>query len=134
MKNKPFLFPCLIILLGHIIRWTLCNHHEPSCGVRSERAETFSLFPLTPSLLCGSDCTRQDEISGSCMPTDLKLLGIWVHNLGLSGVWLEAWRANAGSRDRTPIFLVVVEWGVYTVPQATHYFWELEYPFFQTIF
>ncbi len=50
-----------------------------------------------------------------------------MHNFGLSGVWLEAWRANAGSRDCTTIFFVVVEWGVYTVPQATHYFWELEY-------
>jgi hypothetical protein len=24
-------------------------------------------------------------------------------------------------------FFVVVEWGEYTVPRATHYFWELEY-------
>jgi hypothetical protein len=33
-RKRVFLFPCLKTLLRHSIRWTLCNHHEPSCGLR----------------------------------------------------------------------------------------------------
>jgi hypothetical protein len=35
IRERVFLFPCIKILLGHSHRWTQCNHHEPSCGVRS---------------------------------------------------------------------------------------------------
>ncbi len=30
-RKRVFMFPCLKTLLRHSIRWTLCNHHEPSC-------------------------------------------------------------------------------------------------------
>ncbi len=45
-------FPCLKILLRHSNRLTLCNHHEPSCYVRSssEGRKTVSL-PLSPLCL-----------------------------------------------------------------------------------
>ncbi len=47
-RNRICLFPCLKILLGHSNRWTLCNHHEPSCGVCSswEDRDTLALSPL----------------------------------------------------------------------------------------
>jgi hypothetical protein len=34
-REKGYFWSCLKILLGHSNRFTQCNHHEPSCGVRS---------------------------------------------------------------------------------------------------
>ncbi len=48
------MFPCLKILLGHRNRWTLCNPHEPSCGVRSsgEGREILAISALPFPTLC----------------------------------------------------------------------------------
>ncbi len=53
-RKRVYLFPCLKILLRHSNMWTQCNHHEPSCGVRSswEGRETTSVSPLSLSHMC----------------------------------------------------------------------------------
>ena len=53
-RKRVFLFPCLKILLGHSNRLTLCNPHQPSCGVRSswEGKKILAISALPFSTLC----------------------------------------------------------------------------------
>jgi hypothetical protein len=40
ISERAFLFPCLKTLHGHSNRWTLSNHHKPSCGLLSSFSST----------------------------------------------------------------------------------------------
>jgi len=66
-RERVFLFPCLKVLLGHSNRWTLCNHHEPSCGIRSSLEGrdilAVSPFPFHP-LRCKQIASRPERRHG----------------------------------------------------------------------
>ena len=90
-----FLFPCLKILLGHSNRWTLCNRHEPSWGVRSnwEGREILAISPLPFPNLCTIP-SRLNLDRGGGMGVFSFFFSSWV-GVGRGGtVMIELWKPH----------------------------------------